>query len=259
MTTAVSHALKAHGGGVHVSHISKSYEVDGSPLPVLDNIDFFVGEGEFVSIVGASGCGKSTLLRLIAGLDLDFDGVITIDGQPVRGPSLDRGIIFQDHRLFPWLNVFDNIAMAFEARPMSKAAQRALIDEHIELVGLRGFEKAFPHQLSGGMAQRAAIARALVNHPKMVLLDEPLGALDYFTRMRMQRELQTIWMTKNVTMIFITHDIDEAVFMSDRIVVLKPNPGRIERIVDVELPRPRDRESPDFIALRHEILKEFEV
>ncbi|WP_246669379.1 MULTISPECIES: ABC transporter ATP-binding protein [unclassified Bradyrhizobium] len=250
---------RSHGGGVQVSHVGKTYEVNGAALPVLDNIDFFVGEGEFVSIVGASGCGKSTLLRLIAGLDLDFEGAISIDGQPVLGPSLDRGIVFQDHRLFPWLNVFDNIAMAFEARPIPAAKQRALIEEHIELVGLRGFEKAFPHQLSGGMAQRAAIARALVNHPRMVLLDEPLGALDYFTRMRLQRELQTIWMTKNVTMIFITHDIDEALFMSDRIVVLKPNPGRIERIVDIDLPRPRNRESPDFIALRHEILEEFEV
>jgi sulfonate transport system ATP-binding protein len=233
--------------------------VNGAALPVLDNIDFFVGDGEFISIVGASGCGKSTLLRLIAGLDLDFEGTITIDDQPVLGPSLDRGIVFQDHRLFPWLNVYDNIAMAFEARPIPAAKQRSLIEEHIELVGLRGFEKAFPHQLSGGMAQRAAIARALVNHPKMVLLDEPLGALDYFTRMRLQRELQTIWMTKNVTMIFITHDIDEALFMSDRIVVLKPHPGRIERIVDIDLPRPRNRESPEFIALRHEILEEFEV
>jgi sulfonate transport system ATP-binding protein len=245
--------------GLRVNHVGKTFDVNGTQLRVLNDIDFSVEGGEFVSIVGASGCGKSTLLRLIGGLDLEFDGSITIDGQPVHGPSLDRGIVFQDHRLLPWLNVFDNIAMAFEARRKPAAEQRALIEEHIELVGLRGFEKAFPHQLSGGMAQRAAIARALVNHPTMVLFDEPLGALDYFTRMRMQRELQTIWMTKHVTMILITHDIDEAVYMSDRIVILKHNPGRIERIVEVDLPRPRDRESRDFIALRHEILREFEV
>lgn len=253
------HEAPGLASGLQVSHVGKVYDVVGTSWRVLDDINFSVREGEFVSIVGASGCGKSTLLRLIAGLDLNFEGKITIDGQQVLGPSLDRGIVFQDHRLFPWLNVFDNIAMAFEARPKPAAEQRALIEEHIELVGLRGFEKALPYQLSGGMAQRAAIARALVNHPKMVLLDEPLGALDYFTRMRLQRELQTIWMTKHVTMIFITHDIDEALFMSDRIVVLKPRPGRIERIVDVDLPRPRDRESSDFIMLRHEILKEFEV
>jgi sulfonate transport system ATP-binding protein len=245
-------------GGVTVSRVGKTYEVDGNPLRVLDDINFSVPSGSFISIVGASGCGKSTLLRLIAGLDRDFEGAITIDGEPVRGPSLDRGIVFQDHRLLPWLNVRDNIAMAFEARPVPADEQRKLIADHISLVGLGGFENAYPHQLSGGMAQRAAIARALVNHPKMVLLDEPLGALDYFTRMRLQRELQSIWSTKHVTMILVTHDIEEALFMSDRVVVLKPRPGRIEKIVDVDLPRPRDRESTELAMLRQHILKEFE-
>jgi sulfonate transport system ATP-binding protein len=238
-------------------HVTKDFEIEGKPLRVLENFSLSVRPGEFVSIVGASGCGKSTLLRLLAGLDTDYDGDILVDGRPVVGPSLERGLVFQDHRLFPWLTVEDNIAMAFEARKIAKPEKERLIREQIALVGLQGFEKAYPHQLSGGMAQRAAIARALVNQPKMLLLDEPLAALDAFTRLHLQKELQRIWLTKGITMVLVTHDIDEAVFLGDRVVILQPRPGRIRRIIDVDLSHPRDREDDGFTALRREILKEF--
>ncbi len=250
--------VRKRSGEVALKAVDKTFTVEGKPLLVLKDIDLTIRPGEFLSIVGKSGCGKSTLLRLLAGLETDYQGAITIGGEPVLGPSLDRGIVFQDHRLFPWLTVEGNIGMAFEARPVGEAEKRARVHEFIELVGLRGFEKAYPSQLSGGMAQRAAIARAMVNDPSIILMDEPLGALDFFTRMRLQSELQNIWMTKHVMMILVTHDIDEALFLSDRIVMLKANPGRINRIVEVDLPRPRDRESRVLGQLRHEILREFE-
>jgi sulfonate transport system ATP-binding protein len=238
--------------------VTKDFSIKGKLLRVLEDFNLSVKSGEFISIVGASGCGKSTLLRLLAGLDTEHDGEIRLDGAPILGPSLDRGIVFQDHRLFPWLTVEDNIAMAFEARKIAKAEKQRLVREQIALVGLQGFDKAYPYQLSGGMAQRAAIARALVNEPEILLLDEPLAALDALTRLHIQKELQHIWLHKGITMILVTHDIEEAVFLGDRVVVLQPRPGRIRKIVDIELPHPRDRESARFVALRREILREFE-
>jgi ABC-type nitrate/sulfonate/bicarbonate transport system ATPase subunit len=248
---------RARDGEVTLHHVGKSFDIDGQAVEVLRDIDLAIAPGQFTTIVGASGCGKSTLLRLIAGLDGDFSGEIRVAGLGVAGTSLDRGLIFQDHRLFPWLTVEQNVAMAFEARRIAPADKQRLIRDHLKLVGLTGFEKAFPHQLSGGMAQRAAIARALVNEPKILLLDEPLGAVDALTRIHLQAELQRIWLEKGITMIMVTHDIEEALFLGDRVVVLKSRPGRIHRVIDVDLPHPRDREDPAIARWKKEILADF--
>jgi ABC-type nitrate/sulfonate/bicarbonate transport system ATPase subunit len=243
-------------GAVQVRQLSKAFQIEGQPLPVLDDINLSVQPGEFVSIVGASGCGKSTLLRLIAGLEQDYSGEIALDGVPVRGTSLDRGLVFQDHRLFPWKTVTQNIALALKNHRLPKAQKQRLVDEHIALVGLTGFETAYPHQLSGGMAQRAAIARALINQPKVLLLDEPFGALDALTRIHLQRELQRIWVQQRSTMIMVTHDVEEALYLSDRVVVLDARPGRIKRIIDINLPHPRERSHPRLQQLKDELLLE---
>jgi sulfonate transport system ATP-binding protein len=216
-----------------------------------------VRPGEFVSVLGASGCGKSTLLRLIAGLDTDYSGEILVAGERVRDTSLQRGIVFQDHRLFPWLTASQNILAALRNAPLTAKQKRDAVAEHIALVGLAGFENAYPNQLSGGMAQRVAIARGLVNRPRVLLLDEPFGALDALTRGRLQNELQRIWEQERITMILVTHDVDEAVYLGDRVVTMAPRPGRIKRIVDVALPRPRDRADARFIRLRDEIVADF--
>jgi sulfonate transport system ATP-binding protein len=240
-------------GALAIRAVSKSYRVDGRALPVLKGIALDIAPGEFVSVVGASGCGKSTLLRLIVGLDTAYDGAILLDGRRIEGPAPDRGIVFQDHRLFPWLTVADNIALGLEAANVSRAEQHRRVAENIALVGLDGFENAYPHQLSGGMAQRAAIARALVGEPEILLLDEPLGALDSLTRAYLQEELLRIWRQGGVTMIMVTHDVEEAVYLSDRVVVMEPRPGRISAVLPVDLPRPRDRAAAEFIRLKARI------
>jgi sulfonate transport system ATP-binding protein len=243
--------------GLDVLHVSKRYAQRDTTLAVLDDITLRIRPGEFVSIVGASGCGKSTLLRLIAGLDTDYDGTIRVAGERVRDTSLQRGIVFQDHRLFPWLTAAQNIQAALRNAPLSAKEKRDAVAEHIALVGLNGFEDAYPHQLSGGMAQRVAIARGLVNRPRVLLLDEPFGALDTLTRGRLQNELQRIWEHERITMILVTHDVDEALYLGDRVVTMAPRPGRIERIVDVALPRPRERSDPRFVQLRDAVLADF--
>ena len=246
--------------GLTLENISKRFASrpgSTTQLQVLDNIQLDIAPGEFISIVGASGCGKSTLLRLILGLDEEYDGRILINGKPIAGTGLERGIVFQDHRLFPWLNVEQNVAVGLKNSVLSSAEKRDTVREHIELVGLQDFIDAYPHQISGGMAQRVAIARGLVNRPSVMLLDEPLGALDALTRARLQGELQNIWAKEKITMILVTHDVDEAVFLGDRVVVMQPNPGRIRRILDVDLPRPRNRSDSRFIALRDDVLSDF--
>jgi NitT/TauT family transport system ATP-binding protein/sulfonate transport system ATP-binding protein len=243
-------------GALTIASLSKRFDIDGEPLQVLDGIDLTIAAGEFVSIVGASGCGKSTLLRLIVGLDADYTGDIRLDGQRITGTSLDRGLIFQDHRLFPWMTLQQNVELALLNTGVPKPQRAQIAADHIALVNLTGFEKAYPHQLSGGMAQRAAIARALVTEPKLLLLDEPLGALDALTRVHVQRELQRIWMRQRSTMLMVTHDVEEAVYLSDRVIVMAPNPGRIRRIVDIALPHPRRRSTPELHRLRDEILYE---
>lgn len=250
--------------GVHVvpdtilrlKNIGKKFQNQHTSLEVLKDINLTVHPGEFVSILGTSGCGKSTLLRLLVGLDTDYSGEISLGGKPVTGPDLKRGIVFQEHRLLPWLTVFDNIAIALKNAAISTAEKKDLVQQHIELVGLKGFEQAWPHQLSGGMSQRVAIARALVNRPEVLLLDEPFGALDAMTRAYLQQELQAIWRKENITMILVTHDVEEAVFLADRIVIMEPNPGRIKRILVGPGAHPRDRNSAQVNTVKRLALAE---
>jgi sulfonate transport system ATP-binding protein len=241
-------------GHLRIDAVSKQFRVNGAPLNVLDAVDLSVAPGEFLTIVGASGCGKSTLLRLIAGLDTDFQGEVILDGKRVTERSLDRGLVFQEPRLFPWLTVAHNIALGLLNAGLSKAAHNHAVAEHIALVGLTGFQNAYPHQLSGGMAQRAAIARGLVNRPGVLLLDEPFGALDALTRARLQDELQRIWAAEGITMLLVTHDVEEAVYLGDRIVVMAPRPGRIAATFNVPQPRPRDRSSPALARVRDHVM-----
>ena len=244
-------------GQVSIQNLNKSFHGQQQDIHVLEHINLDIAAGEFISIVGNSGCGKSTLLRLLVGLDANFEGSIEIDHQPIQGTSLDRGIVFQDHRLFPWLTVEQNIALALEKSPFTAAEKQELIDYHLALVQLTAFKHTYPSQLSGGMSQRVAIARSLVNRPRILLLDEPFGALDALTRSNLQQELQSILLSEKVTTILVTHDVEEAVLLGDRIVVMQPNPGRIKRIVNVDLERPRRREDYRLTALKHDILQDF--
>jgi len=249
----------AHAGTLTINQLNKQYDVKGKTLKVLENVSLSIAPGEFVSIVGSSGCGKSTLLRLIIGLENDYQGELLLDGQPIVGTSLERGIVFQEHRLFPWLTVEQNVGLALQNSPLSEREKRRSILEHINLVGLAGFEKAYPYQLSGGMSQRVAIARGLVNRPEVLLLDEPFGALDAMTKYNLQNELQRIWEAEGITMILVTHDVEEAVYLGDRVVVMEPRPGRIRRVVPVELERPRNRTGLDFVRIKEDILSEFGI
>lgn len=238
-----------------ISHVTRRFQVNGESLTALDDVSLDIAEGEFVTIVGASGCGKSTLLRLGAGLDTATSGSILHADKPVTEPSLDRGIVFQEPRLFPWLTVARNIALGLENSGHGKADKKRLVEEHLELVGLSGFANAYPHQLSGGMAQRAGIARGLVNRPNVLFLDEPFGALDAITKARLQDELQEIWAKERITMVLVTHDVDEAAYLGDRVVVMSPRPGRIREIVPVGLPRLRERTSPALTEIRNRVLE----
>ncbi len=244
-----------HASSLSIAGVSKQFRApDGSSVLVLENFSLHVAAGEMVSLIGPSGCGKSTLLRLIAGLDRPTSGQLHVGSEPIEGPSAVRGLMFQDPNLFPWLTVRRNIQAGLVARGVLGRC-RGEVDAFLRLVGLESFAHQYPHQLSGGMAQRAALARALINDPSVLLLDEPLGALDQFTRMRMQDEVLRIWQARGTTMVLVTHDIDEAIYMSDRIVVMTPPPGRVERTIDVDLPRARERNSSQFFALRTEILE----
>lgn len=237
-----------------IQGISKDFKIEKGLLHVLDDINIDIQRGEFVSIVGTSGCGKSTLLKMIIGLEHPTSGQILIRDRVVTKPSVDCGMVFQEARLFPWLTVEENIEFGITG-DMDKAAKKELVHSHIQLVGLEGFEKALPKQLSGGMQQRVSIARALVNKPDVLLLDEPFGALDALTRINMQNEVLKLWEHEKKTMVLVTHDIDEAIFLSDRIVVLSSRPGRVVDIIPVDLPRPRERSSDDFLRIRGKIFK----
>ncbi|MGE8485192.1 MAG: ABC transporter ATP-binding protein [Pseudomonas sp.] len=241
---------------VSFNHVGKSFDVDGVELEAIREFNLDIAEGEFVAIVGSSGCGKSTLLRLLVGLDTQFRGQITVDGKAVTGIGGERGIVFQEHRLFPWLTVQDNIGLGLVNEPLSAEQKHKRIGDFIELVGLRDFTRAYPHQLSGGMAQRVAIARGLVASPRILLLDEPFGALDALTRQQMQDELLAIRARAKITTVLVTHDVEEAIFLADRVVVMEPRPGRIKQVVDIALPHPRQRGSFDFHQLREELLHE---
>jgi ABC-type nitrate/sulfonate/bicarbonate transport system ATPase subunit len=245
------------GSSLLLREVTKSFPAPNDPGTqrlVLDAITISLDAGELVALVGPSGCGKSTLLRLIAGLDPADSGELLIGSEPITRPSAERGLVFQDPNLFPWLTVRRNIEAGLVARGLLEQ-KRVEVDEFMRLVGLETFADAYPHHLSGGMAQRVALARALINHPKVVLLDEPLGALDAFTRMRMQDEVLRLWQARRTTSLLVTHDIDEAIYMSDRIVMMTPRPGTIDKIIPVSLGRPRDRSSSGFLQLRTEILE----
>jgi sulfonate transport system ATP-binding protein len=231
-----------------IRRLAKTFHVDGREVVALRDVSFTVAAGEFVSIVGPSGCGKSTLLRLIAGLDVPDGGVALADGSSIRRPSRQRGIVFQEHRLFPWLDVSDNIALGLLKSAATPSERRGVARDLLELVGLNGFERAFPDQLSGGMAQRVAIARSLAARPDLLLLDEPFGALDSLTRRHMQVELLRIHEREHVTMLMVTHDVEEAVFLSNRIVLMD-RLGRVRRVDEVTLEGPRERQDPAFVTL----------
>jgi NitT/TauT family transport system ATP-binding protein/sulfonate transport system ATP-binding protein len=247
--------VEASKGGIHIMGVSKSFtHPDGSKVLALTNVDLEIGAGEFVSLIGPSGCGKSTLLRLIAGLESATTGTLDLDDHPIEGPDAERGLVFQNPYLFPWLNTHNNVAFGLKARKEYKNHKNE-VAQYLELVGLEKFGKVYPHHLSGGMAQRSALARALINQPLVLLLDEPLGALDAFTRMNMQDEILRIRMEKMITMVMVTHDVDEAIYLSDRIVVMTPSPGAVEKIITVPFARPRARNTPDFLQLRSLILE----
>ncbi|QHE75818.1 ABC transporter ATP-binding protein [Hydrogenophaga sp. PBL-H3] len=253
MSTATLNAAPA---SLSLRNVGKTYPIDGADMLVLQRIGLELGRGEFLSIVGASGCGKSTLLRLIAGLDDRFDGDILIEGRPIAGPGVERSMVFQDHRLFPWLTVTDNIGLGLDSLDLGRHERVERIREQLDLVGLTGFAQAYPHQLSGGMAQRAAIARALVSRPEILLMDEPFGALDSLTRTYLQEELLRIWSERQVTAIVVTHDVEEAVFLGDRVVVMEPRPGRVQSVVEVDLPRPRNRTGAGFNEIKQQVLRQ---
>ncbi|MDR0220789.1 MAG: ABC transporter ATP-binding protein [Lachnospiraceae bacterium] len=241
-------------GELTMVDVGKQYRTpDGQVVDALQGIALKIKAGAFISLIGPSGCGKSTMLRLIAGLEKPTAGELLLDGEKITVPDCERGFVFQEHTLFPWLNIYDNIAFGLRVRKAYKE-KKDDIKEFIKTMGLEGFEKSYPHQLSGGMCQRASLARALVGHPKVLLLDEPLGALDAFTRMNMQDELQRCWEEHNMTMIMVTHDVDEAVYLSDQVIVMSPRPGKVEKIMDIELGKQRARSNPEFLKYRAKIL-----
>jgi ABC-type nitrate/sulfonate/bicarbonate transport system ATPase subunit len=257
MVTDAARGIEAEGSSLRVTNVTKFFSARDRAIThilALDAVSFSVAAGEFVSIVGPSACGKSTLLRLIAGLDFPSSGELRVGAEAITCANAERGLVFQDPNLFPWLTVRRNIQAGLVALGALRE-KRNEVDEFIRLVGLEEFADVYPHLLSGGMAQRVALARALITHPKVLLLDEPLGALDAFTRMRMQDEVLRLWQTHLTTMLLVTHDIDEAIYMSDRILIMSPRPGRIERIISVDIHRPRDRSHAQFLRLRSEILQ----
>ncbi|MCM8901568.1 ABC transporter ATP-binding protein [Caldicoprobacter algeriensis] len=243
---------------ISIEKVSKAFTLkDKSALTVLDKVDLYIKEWEFICLLGPSGCGKSTLLNLIAGFDTPSTGTIKIDGDTVTQPSIDRIVIFQNYGLLPWRNVIKNVELGLEAKKLKRKKRRQIAEEYIQLVGLSDYKKHHPPQLSGGMQQRVALARALAVEPKILLMDEPFGALDAMTRMHMQDEIERIWQEKKKTIIFVTHDIEEAVFLADRIVIMTPSPGRVKTIIEVPLPRKRDRTSLDFLKIKDKVFTEF--
>lgn len=238
-----------------VQDICKKYEADdGDGVQALQNIDIEVKDKEFVCIIGPSGCGKTTLLRIIAGLEKPDSGLVTLNNETILAPGPDRGMVFQEYSLFPWRTVLKNITFSLELKKIPKAERNKIANEYLELVGLEKFADSYPHELSGGMKQRVAIARALVNDPKILLMDEPFGAVDAQTRNRLQQELLKIWEKEQKTIMFITHSVDEAVFLADRVVVFTARPGKIKEIIDIDLPRPRDRTSLEANIVRERLL-----
>jgi NitT/TauT family transport system ATP-binding protein len=245
---------------IELKHVSKTYDVEGGrkQLLALRDASLSVAAEEFVCLLGPSGCGKSTILKLVAGLEETRDGGVSIDGQAVKSPRPGCGMVFQEYALFPWHSVEQNIAFGLELHGHDKETIHKSVAHFIRLVGLQGFEKALPRQLSGGMKQRVAIARVLAMSPKVLLMDEPFGALDSFTRMELQEELVSLWQQQRFTCLFVTHDIEEAVYLADRIVVMSPRPGSIKTIVSVPVSRPRSRTDSRLTEIRNHVLEQYE-
>lgn len=243
-------------GSISIQHVKKSYMIEKQKLEVLHDINIEVPPQSILSIVGKSGCGKSTLLRMIAGLEKPDSGRILISGQEVKKPSVDIGVLFQESRLLPWNSTEKNIAFGLPG-DVAKQERKELVRENITMVGLNGFEKAYPGQLSGGMQKRVAIARTLINRPHILLLDEPFGALDAFTRMNLQEEALRLGRQEKMTILLVTHDIEEAIYMGDQVVVMSPKPGIVKKMFKVELPKPKNRTSEAFDRIRQNIYREF--
>lgn len=241
------------GAALEVRDIDHGFVLHGEYLPVLEGVSFGVEPGEFVALLGPSGCGKSTLLRLVAGLDQPRHGGLTVDGVEVTGPDPSRVVVFQDPTLYPWRTVWRNASLGLEARGLLRQ-QRGRVDEALALVGLERFAQVYPHQLSGGMAQRASLARALVNDPRLLILDEPLGKLDSLTRLTMQGELTRLWQARGFTVLMVTHDVEEALLLSNKVIVFSDRPARIRADLKVDLPYPRHRDHPELLRLRREVL-----
>jgi sulfonate transport system ATP-binding protein len=243
--------------GLEIKNIKRTFSIQQSELEVLKDISLNVEDGEIISVVGGSGCGKSTLLKIIAGLDKATEGEICLDGKKIEKPDQKEiGIIFQEARLFPWSTVEKNIAFGLTDK-LSREERKKKVQEHIELVGLQGFEKALPDQLSGGMKQRVSIARSLINRPRVLLLDEPFGALDAFTKINMQQEVLKIWQKEKMTLILVTHDIDEAIYLGDKVVVMSAKPGIVKKVIPIQMPRERDRTNDEFALYRKKVFDEF--
>ena len=235
--------------------LSKQFEFNGDRIDALRDANLKVNKGEFVCLIGASGCGKSTLLRIIAGFEEPTGGEVLVDRKPVTGPGSDRGMVFQDYALFPWMTVKQNIGFGPRQRQLGRREVEEIANEFVRLVGLERFADRYPSQLSGGMKQRVAIARVLANDANVLLMDEPFGALDALTREQLQHELLQIWARTRVTIMFVTHSVEEAVLLADRVLVMSAGPGRIENDIAIDLPRPRDVSSPEFNAVRRDVAR----
>ena len=240
---------------LNIRGVTKRFAVGDDEIEALAPVDLSIPQGEFVCLIGASGCGKSTLLRIIAGFEEPTTGEILVHGKAITGPGSDRGMVFQDYALFPWMTVRQNISFGPRQRQLPRAEIQNTTDEFLKLVGLERFADRYPSQLSGGMKQRVAIARVLANNANILLMDEPFGALDALTREQLQRELQQIWSRTGVTAIFVTHSVEEAVLLADRVLVMSAGPGRIESDFIIDLPRPRDVSSPEFNTLRRDVAR----
>ena len=239
---------------LELRNVTKTFKTEEGELTALENINLAIKPSEFLCIIGPSGCGKSTLLRLIAGLDDPSSGEILLDGKELRGPSQDRGMVFQEYSLFPWRNVLKNVTFGLEIQGIDKQEQYKIAEEYIELVGLKGFEKRYPYELSGGMKQRVAIARALATEPAILLMDEPFGSVDAQTRNILQEELLEIWMRTKKTILFVTHSVDEAVYLADRVAVVSSRPGCLVKCAKIDIPRPRKRTSVEVNEFRGKLL-----
>jgi NitT/TauT family transport system ATP-binding protein len=260
-TNVLAQSQSNRAAGIRIENVAKTYQTKNGPVQALSSTTLSFQPGEFISVVGPSGCGKSTLLLMIAGLQPTTEGTITIGDTVVSGPFTDLGVVFQDAVLLEWRKVLQNVMLQADVRGLDRRAMRERALELLDLVGLTGFENRYPFELSGGMRQRTSICRALLHDPPVLLMDEPFGAIDAITRDQLNQDLETLWMRSPKTVLFVTHSISEAVFLGDRVIVMSPRPGRVEKIFDIDLPRPRSlaiRDEPEFVEYSRAIRDVFE-